>query len=86
MKAALFPKRPSPDATLLALQDELRAAQGQLSLAYRKFDLVTDPELVESCVYEISAAKARCNYLIRAIKEHCPDKAAVKTEEAATWT
>ncbi len=86
MKATLFPKRPVQDTTLQALQNELRSAQGQLSLAYRKFDLVTDPELVESCVYEISAAKARCNYLIRAIKERCPDKAAVKTEEAATWT
>ena len=86
MKAALFSKRPAPDATLLALQNELQTAQGQLSLAYRQFDLATDPELVESCVYQINAAKARCNFLIRAIKERCPDRAAGKTEETATWT
>lgn len=88
MKKTLFSKRAAPDATLETLRGELTAAQGELSLAYRQFDLATDPELVESCVYQISAAKARCNYLIRAIKARCPDAAAisVRTEEAATWT
>lgn len=87
MKNTFFSKRPVRDAELSDLRSELRAAQGELSLAYRQFDLATDPELVESCVYQISAAKARCNYLIRAIKARCPDAAAMaKTEEAATWT
>lgn len=87
MKNAFFFRRPAQDSELSVLQSELRSAQGELSLAYRQFDLATDPELVESCVYQISAAKARCNYLIRAIKARCPDAAAMaKTEEAATWT
>ena len=87
MKNVFFSKRPAQDSELSALQSELRRAQGELALAYRQFDLATDPELVESCVYQISAAKARCNYLIRAIKARCPDAAALaKTEEAATWT
>ena len=34
-----------------------------------------DPELVESCVYQINADKARCNYLIRAIKARSPEAA-----------
>ena len=42
-----------------------------------------DPELVESCVFQISAAKARCNYLIRAIKARCPDAAPLAQEDAA---
>ena len=46
-----------------------------------------DPELVESCVYQISAVKARCNYLIRAIKERSPEAAAAAgLEGASTWT
>ena len=46
-----------------------------------------DPELVESCVYQISAVKARCNYLIRAIKERSPDTAAAAgLEGPAAWT
>ena len=75
------------DPELLALQTELKAAQSDLALAYRQFDQATAPELVESCIYQISAVKARCNYLIRAIKERGPEAAAaVQVEETATWT
>lgn len=65
---SLFRKRPK-DAELTALKAELLTAQEELALAYCRFDQATDPELVESCVYQISAAKARCNYLLRSIKE-----------------
>ena len=40
-----------------------------------------DPELVESCVYQISAVKARCNYLLRSIKERVG-----AGKEDALWT
>lgn len=80
MKRGIFSRRAERDPALDALRGELAAARGALSLAYRRFDLATDPELVESCVFEISAAKARCNYLIRAIKARCPDGA-----EEAAW-
>ena len=68
----IFSKKSKPDPELLALKAELQEAQGELSLAYRRFDQALDPELVESCVYQISAVKARCNYLIRAIKAREP--------------
>lgn len=87
MKTVLFPKKSLPDPELTALKAELLTAQGDLALAYRQFDQALDPELVESCVYQISAVKARCNYLIRAIKEHSPDPlAAARTEGEAAWT
>ena len=73
---AIFSKKSKPDPELLALKAELQEAQGELSLAYRRFDQALDPELVESCVYQISAVKARCNYLIRAIKAREPETAA----------
>ena len=66
-------KKNRPDPELIALREELTAAQGDLALAYRQFDQALDPELVESCVYQISAVKARCNYLIRAIKARSPE-------------
>ena len=50
----------APDPETLALRAELQAAQSELALAYRQFDQATAPELVESCIYRISAAKARC--------------------------
>ena len=71
-----FSKKRRPDPELLALREELRSAQRELTLAYRQFDQAVDPELVESCVYQISAIKARCNYLIRAIKAREPEAAA----------
>lgn len=87
MKTVLFSKKALPDPELLALKAELASAQGELSLAYRQFDQALDPELVESCIYQISAVKARCNYLIRAIKERSPETAAaVQQEGGPAWT
>ena len=74
--SASFSKKRRPDPELLALRAELQEAQDQLALAYRRFNQAVDPELVESCVYQISAVKARCNYLIRAIKAREPEAAA----------
>ena len=45
MKSIFF-KKSKPDPELLALKAELQEAQGELSLAYRRFDQALDPELV----------------------------------------
>ena len=83
---SIFGKRSRPDLELLALKEELHSAQGSLSLAYRQFDQAVDPELVESCIYQINAEKARCNYLIRAIKERSPEGyTAPRLEGEAVW-
>lgn len=80
----LFRKKPMPDPELLRLQEELRQAQGDLSVAYNSFDQAVDPELVESCVYQISAVKARCNYLLRSIKAR--EAVPAMGKEDALWT
>ena len=87
MKTVLFSGKTRPDPELLILNEELLAAQADLANAYRQFDQALDPELVESCIYQISAVKARCNYLIRAIKERSPTaEAAAGLEGEAAWT
>ncbi|MEG1594263.1 MAG: DUF2508 family protein [Oscillibacter sp.] len=88
MKTVFFSKKSAPDRELLTLREELLSARGDLTQAYRQFDQALDPELVESCIYEISAVKARCNYLIRAIKARSPKTAsAAATQEGdVTWT
>ena len=65
--------------------DELQAAQSELALAYRQFDQATAPELVESCIYRISAAKARCDYYLRVLKAREP-VAAGSAKGGAVWT
>ena len=86
MKSISFSKKHRPDPELQALQDALVEAQNDLTHAYRQFDQAVDPELVESCVYQISAVKARCNYLIRTIKAHRPEAAAAPYLEEEQWT
>lgn len=87
MKSVRSSKKVRPDPELVILRAELLEAQGDLAQAYRQFNQALDPELVESCIYQISAAKARCNYLIRAIKERSPEAAAaVRLEGESVWT
>ena len=51
------------------LQQELYRTGEALKEAYEKFNYVSEPELVEASVYEISALKARYSYLLRQVKE-----------------
>ena len=74
MKSSFFSKKPLPDPELTRLREELLQAHGELSLAYNSFDQAVDPELVESCVYQISAVKARF-----------PDALPVQGKEDALW-
>jgi len=87
MKTTFFKSR-TQDPELTCLRSELLEAQGDLAQAYRQFNQALDPELVESCVYQISAVKARCNYLIRAIKERSPESvpAVPQLEGETVWT
>ena len=82
----LFSKTPRPDPELIRLREEFRQAQGDLSAAYNSFDQAVDPELVESCIYQISAVSARCNYLLRSIKSRSPQSLPVNEKEDALWT
>ena len=70
MKPVFAKKAARPDPELLTLKAELLEAQGDLAQAYRQFDQALDPELVESCIYQIEALKARYNYLLRLVKSH----------------
>ncbi|MEG0779959.1 MAG: YaaL family protein [Oscillospiraceae bacterium] len=77
---------PRPDFQMQELLSALQHTQMELSLAYRQFNLVTDPELIESCIYQISALKARYNYLIRTMKAAHPEGVAAGSPEGrALW-
>ena len=62
-------KRPTTDPALRQLKQELLNTTQALKDAYIRFNLVCDSELIDASIYEISALKARCNYLLRRIKE-----------------
>ena len=87
MKTVLTSKKPLPDPELPTLKAELLAAQGELAFAYQQFDQALAPELVECCIYQISAAKARCDYYLRVLKlRGAESTAAAKTGKGdAAW-
>ena len=82
----LFAKKTPSDPELDALKAALEAAREDLFLAYQESDHAVDPELVEACVYQISAVKARCNYLIRRIKACSGPQTAMEQEGERVWT
>ena len=57
-------KKHSTDPTLRELERELYSTTQALKEAYIRFDYVID-----ACIFEINALKARSNYLLRRIKE-----------------
>ena len=63
--------------TQAQLRQELHSTAQALHEAYEKFNYVSEPELVEACVYEISALKARYSYLLRCAKGHAETEAFV---------
>lgn len=83
MKTVFFSRTPVEKPELTALKEELQNAREDLLRAYQQFNEATDPELVDACVYQISAVNARCNYLIRSIKTLCP--ASAEDEEDSAW-
>ena len=75
----------APDTRLQELTAELDQTREELALAYRQFDMAADPELVESCIYQIKALKARYNYLIRTVKDHRSDAVAAASGKGGRW-
>ncbi|MGM9619691.1 MAG: DUF2508 family protein [Oscillospiraceae bacterium] len=81
-------RKPKPPTELQLLKEELRRTQQELALAYQRFNEAAEPELVESCIYEIKAINARFGYLYRAIKAHSGEDmaaAAGPTGGVRTW-
>ncbi|MEG1632573.1 MAG: DUF2508 family protein [Oscillospiraceae bacterium] len=48
--------------------DELSDIRGSLEDAYSRFNVLTDPNMMDACIFEISALRSRYNYAVKAIK------------------
>ena len=51
------------------LRQEMYTVSQALKEAYERFNWADDPDLIDACIFEINACKARYNYLLRCIKE-----------------
>ena len=50
------------------LIEGMSRTRAELNQAYAQFNLHSDPDLVESCVFTIKALRSRYSYLIRKMK------------------
>lgn len=50
------------------LMEGVARTRVQLNQAYAQFNLHSDPDLVDACVYEINALRSRYSYLVRQVK------------------
>ena len=55
---------------------ELEKTKIELETAYSNFENVTDPDLIDSSIYEVNAVQQRYKYLLRQIKSDETDAAA----------
>lgn len=51
------------------LKMELRQAKNALDAAYSTFEHVTEPELIDSAIYELESVKMRYNFLYKKVSE-----------------
>ncbi len=68
-KLVPFKKRRPQDTELDELLRSLSRTQREIEQAYNRFNFTSDPDLIESCVYEITSLQCRYNYLLRRVKE-----------------
>ena len=54
------------DETLLAL----RETQQQIDSVRSRFDMQSDGDLIEACIFELDALHARHRFLMRQIRQH----------------
>lgn len=50
------------------LRQEMYLVGQSLKVAYERFDLADDPDLIEASIFEINSFMAQYNYLLRRIK------------------
>jgi len=58
-------KRPPKDNALIA---EINKTKIALEAAYSNFENVVDPDLIDSCIYEMNAVQNRYRFLLKQAK------------------
>ena len=72
--------------TMQELFNELGDMRAALEDAYMRFNMTSEPELVDACIFELNALQSRYNYLLRLVKESGGIAASrIYSEGAVTW-
>ncbi len=64
----LTKKRPPKEMTMLI--NEINKTKLALESAYSNFENVVDPDLIDSCIYELNAIQNRYHFLLKQAKAY----------------
>ena len=67
-----FKQQAHTDAYYQSLLDNLMQTQDNLNLAYQNFENATEPELIDSYIYELNAIQMRYKFLLCRLKSYEP--------------
>lgn len=76
MNMKLFSRKKPPKEDLLI--KEINKTKLALEAAYSQFEYVVDPDLIDSCIYELNAIQNRYKYLLKQAK--ASDKNYIETK------
>ena len=65
----LFKQEQQTDENYQTLLDNLTQTMNSLHLAYQNFENATDPELIDSYIYEVNAIQMRYKFLLEKAKQ-----------------
>lgn len=65
-----FKQQAHTDAYYQSLLDNLMQTMDSLHLAYENFENATDPELIDSYIYEVNAIQMRYKFLLCRLKSY----------------
>ncbi|WP_312101144.1 YaaL family protein [Lachnoclostridium sp.] len=54
------------------LLKEIANTQKELESAYSNFENVVDPDLIDSCIYQVNAIQQRYKFLLKQVKKSTP--------------
>lgn len=52
-----------------SLLDDLKRTKSDLEQAYSNFENVIDPDLIDSCIYQVNATQLRYKFLLGRVKQ-----------------
>ena len=65
-----FFKQPTEsENTYALLLDDLQRTKSDLDLAYANFEHVVEPDLIDSCIYQLNAVQMRYKFLLGKVKQ-----------------
>lgn len=65
----IFKQTAENEESYALLLDDLKKTKSDLDLAYANFENVVDPDLIDSCIYQVNAVQLRYKFLLGRVKQ-----------------